>query len=676
MRFRDVLAVLVGLAIIAGVGYGAWTWLSDTVDAPAPDPQPGADPVATAAAYLEAWEAGDHLAMSRFVRDPPDDFIRRHTQMRDALAPTSMTITAGDPRSDVDGRARFPVSIEVVVDDAPEPIGWTTELELIRDRGQWGIVWSLATLHPELRETWEFGRETEDVDRQEILAADGTVLSGTRTLVTFGFAPMGVEDADDVVAAFADALPGSEARAARELGRDDLVDNWFYPVVTVSEERADQVAPRLRQAAGILRQTEAGRGLYADNFARHVVGIVAEATAEQLEELDLPPGTSIEIGQFGLEQRFEDELEGSEIVRIGLRERDGAGPLRVVIAETQTDPSRPIHTTLDIQVQQAIENALIGVRGNVGIVAVDAQTGAIMGTASRPLGGYHRAFAGRYPPGSTFKVITAEAVLADGGELDDPADCPAEVTRGGLVIRNAGNTGHGTVDLRDAFALSCNTTFATYGTELGAEALTAAAERFGFNAGWELPLNSFAGSFPDPADTAELAAAAFGQARVEASVAQMASVAAAAATGRWHTPYLLREDAPSPSRDLADGVSDPLWTLMRAVVTDGTGSLADVPGREVLGKTGTAQGQGGVEHAWFIGVYDGVGFAVLVEEGGAGGQVAAPIAARFVRELAALRAGVIEQPEDQEVEEADELPPAEETDGSPQVEEVEEPTDD
>ena len=639
MRIRDLLALLVGLAVIGGVGYGAWLWLTDTVEAEEPAAEPGRDPDATAAAYLDAWEQGDHLAMSRFVREPPDDFISRHVQMREALQPQRLTLTAGDDVSDVDGRAIFPVEVALAVDYAAEPLTWEVELELIRDRGQWNVIWALTTIHPELREQWEFGRESEAVGRQEIVAADGTVLSGRRQLVTFGFEPTGIDDPDEVVAAFAAAIPGSERRAERELNRGDLVDGWFYPIVTLPEQRASQVRSQLLGLPGVLQRTEQGRGLYDEGFAQHVVGIVAEATAEQLEQLDLPPDTRIDIGQYGLERRFEDELLGSDIVRVGLRERNGVtdGPLRVVLAETQANPSRTITTTLDIQVQQAIENALLGVGGSVGIVAVAVEDGAVLGAASRPLTGYNRALEGRYPPGSTFKIVTAEAVLADGVTIDDPAECPAETTVGGLAVRNAGNVGHGDVDLREAFARSCNTTFARYGADLGADELTRAAERFGFNADWELPLTSFGGSFPAPSDIAEVGAAAFGQARVEASVAHMASVAGAASSGRWHAPYLLVEDAPSLSRDLSPDVTDDLTALMRAVVTDGTGTEADVPDREVIGKTGTAQAQGGVEHAWFVGVYDGVAFAILVEDGGAGGQVAAPIGARFVRELAALR---------------------------------------
>ena len=645
MRFRDLLAIVVGLAIVGAIGYGAWTWLDDTVqgEQAEPEAQPGTDPQATAEAYLDAWEQGDHLAMVRYVRDAPEDFASRHSQLVQALEPTDVRIEAGEMNAPQDGRATFPLTISLDVPYADEPLSWESSLEMIRERGQWGIVWSLETIHPELRDSWEFASESEEVDREEILAADGTVLSGERNLTVFGFRPDQVDDPEELAEAFEEAIPGSGERAARELARNDLVDDWLYPVATLAEARADDARRALAGVPGVVRRGDSGRDLYDQGFALHVVGVMSEATAEQLEERDLSPDTRIDIGQFGLERDLEEQLIGSEIVRVGLRERDSDGPLRVILAETQANPSSPVETTIDIAVQKAIENALFGTSTTVGLVAVDAENGAILGSASRPLNGYNRAFEGRYAPGSTFKLVTLEALLGDGMTPDDPVDCPAETTVGGLRITNAGGTGHGSGDLREAFVQSCNTSFAPLGDALGNDELTAAAERFGFNDDWGLPLSSFGGSFPEPADSAERGAASFGQARVEASVVQMASVVAAAVTSEWHAPYLLQGDGPQEPRALAEGVAEPMRDLLRAVVVEGTGTEADVDGREVLGKTGTAEAGDGVEHAWFVGYYDGVGFAVLVEGGGSGGQVAAPIAARFVRELASLRSAGLGQ---------------------------------
>jgi cell division protein FtsI/penicillin-binding protein 2 len=642
VRIRDVLAVLVGVAVVAAVGIGGWTWLSDSVEGDeAAEGEPGEDAEATAASYLDAWEAGDLRTMEELVRDAPEDFADRHRQLEAALEPAGFDIERGELASPVDGRASVPVTLSFELDEVEGPVTWESELELLRARGQWAVEWSLSTIHPELRPTWRFAVSSEPVDREPILAADGTPLSGAGQVVTFGFQPAMVEDDEEVVDAFADALPGSESTAERELGRGDLNDDWFYPVVTVSEARADAVSSRLRQASGILRRTEDGvRALLDDGFAQHVTGVIAEATAEQLEELeeelgdDLEPG--VEVPQYGLELVFDDLLTGSDLVQVGLQDADDGedGELRVVVAEGQADPSEPVETTIDVAVQRAIENTLADIEDPAAIVVVDGSSGAIVGSASRPLGGYNRAFSGRYPPGSTFKIVTAEAALSAGLNPGDELECPEETTVGGLRVPNAGDLDLGTSTLREAFARSCNTTFARLGAELGDEAISEAAERFGFGVEYELPLSSFGGSFPAPADTAEVGAASFGQARVEVSPLHLASVAAAVTTGTWHEPHLLvADEGEGERRSLATGTTEALQELMAATVTEGSGEDAAVDGEEVGGKTGTAQADGDVEHAWFAGTWEGLGFAILVEDGGAGSEVAAPLAGRLVEQL-------------------------------------------
>jgi hypothetical protein len=555
-------------------------------------------------------------------------------------------VTTGELTELTEGRAQVPLTIAVAPAAAPEPVSWESALVLSRRGGEWTVDWSLSTLHPELRPTWGFALTTEEVARRPILAVDGTPLASDDAR-WLGFVPAGIEDPDRIVAAFERALPGTGAIAERELS-GELVDDWFYPVVTVSAARADAAWTTLRGIPGIVEPRtppEDQRRVLLDlGFAQHLVGVVAEATAEQLEELaeegiDAPVGTR--VPQYGLEAAFDDQLTGSEVVRVGLAELTG-GDLTEVIAEVQAEPSAPVETTIDVGVQRAIENALAEVELPAAIVVVDGSDGAVRGTASRPLTGYDRARTGRYPPGSAFKVITLEAALAAGYDLDDEVACPGRVVVGGLAVPNAGGFDLGTVTLEEAFAASCNTTFATLAAELGAEALAEAAARFGFGTEPLHPLGAFGGSLPEPADTAELAASGFGQARVEASALHLASVAAAVIEGVWFQPYVLAGDGPGDSQALATGAAERLRTAMRLAVTDGTGTAAQVDGVEVLGKTGSAEAGGDVTHAWFIGAAEGLGFAVLVEGGGSGVTVAAPIAGRFVEELVRMRSGEVD----------------------------------
>jgi cell division protein FtsI/penicillin-binding protein 2 len=144
-------------------------------------------------------------------------------------------------------------------------------------------------------------------------------------------------------------------------------------------------------------------------------------------------------------------------------------------------------------------------------------------------------------------------------------------------------------------------------------------------------------SFPVPADDADRAAAAIGQGRVLASPLHQATVAAAAASGVWRSPRILPDSETIQTFELEEGVSASLDSMMLRVVSIGTGTAAAVPGQEIHGKTGTAEyATEGETHAWFIGYWDDYAFAVIVEGGGFGGEVAAPIAADLVTRLASI----------------------------------------
>lgn len=403
--------------------------------------------------------------------------------------------------------------------------------------------------------------------------------------------------------------------------------------------------------------------------ARHYADPVA--TAAVLGYLDP------RYGRVGVEGEWDAELAG-------LAARFDARELQRIIAGKKPH-GKDLVLTLDLALQQQALRALGDRRG--AAVMLDPATGAILALASSPtfdaskigdtfpalrqrsdgvLG--NRATQGLYPPGSTMKVVTAAAALMHGVDPDTRYTCRGKTNAGGTIITDYHGEAHGSIDMPRALAFSCNAYFANTAYALGQRDYYATATAFGFNQHWRnqlpdprmLPLevadSSLAGDLSRRLYTGEFVQMGFGQGTVVATPLQMAMVSATiAARGIEMAPYLvaqvrdggtarplttfpstpLRFDAPPIDADRADALA----AMMRLVVRIGTASgKVTVPGLTVYGKTGTAEQNGGEDHAWFMGYAEQqrdpsrrVAFAVVVERAGrSGGAVAAPIARQLL----------------------------------------------
>ena len=338
--------------------------------------------------------------------------------------------------------------------------------------------------------------------------------------------------------------------------------------------------------------------------------------------------------------------------------------------------------TLNAAAQQA---AFAGLEGQKGaVVALNPQTGAILAMASNPsydpnsLATHdgtalqetwttlnadpekpllNRALRETYPPGSTFKIITAAAALSSGDYDPDETEIPApdvlDLPLTDAVLPNQGGASCASdeqISLRDALRISCNTAFGQLGMTLGAEALQAQAERFGFNSTVDVPMTSAESVFPSGINEPQTAQSAIGQFDVRATPLQMAMMIGAIANeGVVMQPYLVQEErAPdlkpiftAQPEELSEAVSadvaEDLKSMLVTVVEEGTGTNAQIEGVTVGGKTGTAQtAPGRPPYAWFVSFAPAenptVAVAVLIEEANvapddiSGGRLAAPIA--------------------------------------------------
>jgi peptidoglycan glycosyltransferase len=391
--------------------------------------------------------------------------------------------------------------------------------------------------------------------------------------------------------------------------------------------------------------TRAGKRVYPlARAAAHVVGYA-----------------SVRYGTAGLEAAFDRILTA----------RPDADPFAevrsLVTGGRSAGRGSDVVTTLDVDLQRALAGALAQ-RARAAGVVLDPRTGAVLALAANP--GFDpntldrdfaqlrsdaasplldRSTAGLYPPGSTFKIVTAADAL-DAGIVTPSTTF---VDRGGLrvggfTIRNDQGEVTGTQDLTGAFALSSNVDFAQIALQLGVDRWFDYAARWRLGEALDFDLPAAHDRLPAKAEVSPsiLAQLGFGQASLLVTPLRMALVAATVADG-GHTPrpFLVRSiaGAETPLATRPEELAHPfdeatarvVRDLMVAVVRRGTGTVAALPNASVAGKTGTATNPHGLPHSWFVAFAPAeaprVVAAVVVENGGYGADVAAPIVRSILR---------------------------------------------
>jgi Penicillin binding protein transpeptidase domain/NTF2-like N-terminal transpeptidase domain len=370
-----------------------------------------------------------------------------------------------------------------------------------------------------------------------------------------------------------------------------------------------------------------------------LTGNIVTATAAQAKALGAPYQKGDLIGEGGIEQAYQARLAGRPSLTIAI-EGPGNHLDTAAAAHFSSVAGQSVQTSIDMRYQLAASSAIAAAKTSkpVDMVVLQPSTGKVLAVLERP-GGFDRVLSGIFPPGSTFKVVTASALTKKGLRPSSTVRCPPTVDIGGRVFHNFDNEQLGTTSLLNAFAISCNTTFALLATQhLDGSSLASMAKEFGFNAKPNLGIPATLGHFSTPHQLVDLAADAFGQGTDLVNPLSQATVAAAIEDGTWRPPQLVTSPAPSQSaqpRKLSSGLLNTLRPMMRAVVTKGTAAGVGFP-PGVYGKTGTAEYGSGANppsHAWFIGYRGNLAFAVLVEGGGIGADASAPIANAFLRKV-------------------------------------------
>ena len=377
---------------------------------------------------------------------------------------------------------------------------------------------------------------------------------------------------------------------------------------------------------------------------------------------------SYDRGSAGLERSYNRALAGTD---------DALFVRRLVDLVTgRKTQGASVTTTIDAKAQEAAVKALGKQKG--AVVAIEPKTGRILALvtsptydpntlsgdidvaskswekltadSSRPLS--NRASSEIYPPGSTFKLITAAAALENGYQPDTKVDSPTRLKLPGTetYLPNETNCGGTKVSLTQALNVSCNTAFAQLGIDLGEDAVREMAEAFGMTGErFEMPLRVEGSTVGDIENDAELGVASIGQQNVQMTPMQAAMVAAAVANdGTLMRPYLVDQllapdltvidetDPEEMSQPVSEQTAGALTEMMSSVVANGSGRAARINGVQVAGKTGTAENDG-PDHNWFIGFAGPddeprIAVAVFVRNGGGtGGDTSAPIARQVMQ---------------------------------------------
>jgi penicillin-binding protein 2 len=565
-----------------------------------------------------------------------------------------------------------------------------------------GQLWYLQVLEgsrlQELSERNRIRVRPVAAPRGVLFDRNGLPLVDNRPAFTLSMIPREIDDREAVLGRLSRLLKLPYAELDDALGRgpaDSLMPIRVRRGLTLDEvARIEEWKPEL---PGVIVEVEPQRLYPASRFAAHLLGYVREVNDEQLKLGRYRRGDM--VGQSGLERLLDQYLrgrDGGEQIEVDAMGR----PIRVV-QRAEPHPGAQVITTIDRRIQEVAERAMEGHAG--AVVVMDPRSGDVLAMVSTPAFALdqftgtigreawiqlvrdpshpmlNRAVQSQYAPGSVFKIIVAAAGLQETTLAPmDRVHCTGEFHLGNWTFKDWKEGGHGTVDLHRAIVQSCNVYFYQAGLRIGRDAIARYARAFGLGLPTGVDLQGEkTGHIPGfsrtgrrrtsySGDTVNMS---IGQGAVLVTPMQVARMMGAIANGGiLFKPRLVQRVVDAEEQllyadpGLVNGhveLSPMVWAFLRhalvGVVNEGTGWAARIPGIDIAGKTGTAQiiansrSDKGQDHAWFASFAPAGDpryvVVVMVERGGKGGQVAAPIARQiynaifFERVASAGRAG-------------------------------------
>lgn len=479
----------------------------------------------------------------------------------------------------------------------PKNRTWTYDgqLNMVRDEGTWEVRWAATGLHPRLGENQSFALRAEAPPRASVHERTGTnvLVPGYR----YHFAL-------DAKTAGADLMP--TARTVADVLR--RFDNTLDP------QRMAELASSAPGALSLITLRQADHDAVAGALGA-LPGVVITQQPEMVPTDDtFAPAVVNEI-----KKTVADDLDGDAGWRVVTVNQNGVDV--DVLNEIPGEPAPSVSISLDRAVQNAAQNA-VGITGKQAmIVVIKPSTGEILAVAQNAAADREGPLAtmGLFPPGSTFKIVTAGAAIERHMATPNTLlGCPGHMDIGHRTVPNYGGFDLGTVPMSRAFASSCNTTFAELASRMPPRGLTQAASQYGIGPDYDIAgLSTVSGSVPPTVNLTERTEDGFGQGKVLVSPFGMALAAATVSAGFTPVPHLIegRETQVTGERQqIPAEVVESLRPMMRLVVTNGTAEDLQAAG-DVRGKTGEAEFEGG-SHSWFTGYRGDMAFSALIVGGG------------------------------------------------------------
>ena len=656
-----------------------------------------------ASAYLDAWASRDYAAMHALcsaasrTSTPLDEFVATYEWVAQrstliAVRPELKAVLEEGTRAWAAFTVEFETSFVGSFSDE-------NELPLVWEGQRWAVDWSRAVILRQLAGDNTLNMQSRVPVRANIYDVQGKGLAVKGDLVTVGVVPGEIEDEPALLSRLAVVLhvPQTEIKAEYE----GQPSNWFIPIADITVDESRQHYDFLSKAAGITLRPKSVRVYTTPVVAPHVVGFLSGIPAEEVDAWRAQGYSGDElVGRTGIEAWGEPYLAGQRggVLTVLTPE----GQVVTTLARREAIPARSVYLTFEHAFQQTVEELLGERRGSV--VVLDVHTGRVLALATwprfdlnvfaegidpiawstlandpaRPL--LNRPIQGQYAPGSSFKIVTMGTIMERGGVPPTKTySCPGVWNKLGWPMTCWLKSGHGTIDLVTALTASCDVTFYQVGYDLSfidMDALPSYAREFGLgeptglgrvpDGDWD-PLGEVSGLVPGDAwkrqvygdgwSTGDTVNLAIGQGFLLVTPLQMARMVAAVANGgTLYRPQVVSKvaaaaDQPEilfqPERvgrlPITEGTLQAIRTGLEGVTTSPRGTathrFVDFP-YAVAGKTGTAQNEGELPHAWFIGYLPAedpeIAIVAMVENSGEGSTYAAPL----FRQVAAAYYGV------------------------------------